>query len=99
GGARMGHGIVGGRLVDFEKQGVRAGELGLRVLRGEALGPADIVTRNTNTYTFDWRQLRRWGLREGRLPPGSVVKFRELSAWERYRWPIIGTSALVALES
>ena len=99
GGTFMGHGIVGGRLIDFEKQGVRAGELGLRLLRGEALGPADIVTRNTNTYTFDWRQLRRWGLKEGRLPPGSVIRFREPSAWERYRWPIIGTSALVLLES
>jgi hypothetical protein len=83
GGARMGHGIVGGRLIDFEKQGVRAGELGLRLLRGEALGPADIVTRNTNTYTFDWRQLQRWGLEESRLPPGSVIRFREPSVWER----------------
>jgi signal transduction histidine kinase len=99
GGARMGHGIVGGRLVDFQKQGVRAAELGLRLLRGEALGPTDIVTGNTNTYTFDWRQLRRWGLKEGRLPAGSVIRFRELSVWERYRWPIIGTSALVLFES
>ena len=99
GGARMGHGIVGGRLIDFEKQGVRAGELGLRLLRGEALGPADIVTRNTNTYIFDWRQLRRWGLEEGRLPPGSVIRFREPSAWERYRWPIVGALVLVLLES
>jgi signal transduction histidine kinase len=99
GGARMGQGIVGGRLIDFEKQGVRAGELALRLLRGEALGPADIVTQNTNTYTFDWRQLQRWGLEESRLPPGSVIRFREPSTWERYRWPIIGTSALVLLES
>ncbi len=99
GGTFMGHGIVGGRLIDFEKQGVKAGELGLRLLRGEALGPADIVTRNTNTYTFDWRQLRRWGLEESRLPPGSVIRFREPSAWERYRWPIVGISALVLLES
>ena len=99
GGSRMGHGIVGGRLIDFEKQGVRAGELGLRSLRGEALGPADIVTANTNTYTFDWRMLQRWGLKESRLPPGSVIRFREPSAWERYRWPIIGTLAVVLLES
>ena len=95
----MGHGIVGGRLIDFEKQGVRAGELGLRLLRGEKLGPADIVTRNTNTYAFDWRQLRRWGLKEDRLPPGSVIRFREPSVWEQYRWPIIGTLAVVLLES
>jgi signal transduction histidine kinase len=99
GDTQMGHGIVGGRLVDFEMQGVRAGELGLRLLRGEKLGPAEIVTQNTNTYTFDWRQLRRWGLKESRLPPGSVIRFREPSVWERYRWPIIGGLALALVES
>jgi signal transduction histidine kinase len=99
GGAHIGLGIVGGRLIDFETQGVRAGELGVRLLRGEKLGPADIVSRDANTYTFDWRQLRRWGLKENRLPPGSVIRFREPSLWERYRWPIIGVVALVLLES
>ena len=99
GGTFMGHGIVGGRLIDWEKQGTRAGELALRLLRGEKLGPADIVTENTNTYMFDWRQLRRWGLKESRLPPGSVILFRESSVWERYRWPIVGGLVLILLES
>jgi signal transduction histidine kinase len=99
GGTRMGRGIVGGRLIDFEKQGIRAGELGLRLLRGEKLGPADILTQNTNTYTFDGRQLRRWGIKESRLPPGSVVRFREPSVWEQYRWPIMGGLALVLIEA
>ncbi len=99
GGTLMGHGIVGGRLIDFETQGAKAGELALRLLRGEKLGPADIVTQNTNAYTFDWRQLRRWGLKEDRLPPGSVIRFREPSAWQQYRWPIIGMLALVLIES
>jgi len=99
GGPLMGEGIVGGRLVNFESQGTQAGRLAVRVLRGEKLGPADIVTKGANTYMFDWRQLRRWGLQESRLPPGSVIRFRELSAWERYRWSIIGALALVLLES
>jgi len=99
GDAQMGNGIVGGRLVDFETQGVKAGELGRRLLRGEKLGPADIVTRNTNTYTFDAHQLKRWGLDERRLPPGSVIRFRDPSAWERYRWPIGGGVALVLVQA
>jgi signal transduction histidine kinase len=97
--AHIGRGMVGGRLIDFETQGVRAGELALRLLRGEKLGPADIVTRNANTYAFDWRQLKRWRLKEDRLPPGSVIRFREPSLWQRYRWPIVGTLALILLES
>ena len=96
---RMGYGIVGGRLIDWERQGIRAGELSIRLLRGEKLGPADIVTENANTYMFDARQLRRWGLKESRLPPGSVVLFREPSVWEQYRWPIVGGLALILVES
>jgi signal transduction histidine kinase len=95
----MGHGIVGGRLVDFKKQGIMAGDLALRLLRGEKLGPADIVTQTTNIFMFDARQLRRWGLDESRLPPGSVILFREPLLWDRYRWPIIGALALILLES
>jgi signal transduction histidine kinase len=95
----LGHGIVGGRLIDFEMQGVKAGELALRLFRGEKLGPADIVARNANVYMFDWRQLRRWGLKEDRLPPGSVIRFRQPSVWRQYRWAIVGALALIALES
>jgi PAS domain S-box-containing protein len=43
-----------------------------------------------NTDLFDWRQLRRWGIREQSLPPGSVVRFREPTLWDAYRWPVVG---------
>jgi signal transduction histidine kinase len=49
-----------------------------------------------NTLVFDWRELRRWGLDERRLPKGSTVRYRPPSAWTLYRWPIVvGGSALV----
>jgi signal transduction histidine kinase len=96
---RIGFGIVGGRLIDWERQGVKGGELGARLLRGEKLGPVDIVAGDANIYMFDARQLRRFGLKESRLPPGSMILFRELSVWEQYRWPIVGGLALVIVES
>ena len=34
---------------------------------------------------FDWRELRRWGISEARLPAGSIVQFRQLSAWDQYQ--------------
>jgi hypothetical protein len=40
------------------------------------------------TPQYDWRELQRWKISEGRLPAGSVVRFRELTVWEQYRWPI-----------
>ena len=43
--------------------------------------------------------MQRWGISEGRLPPGSDVLFREPTAWERYRWQIIGIVLAVLLQS
>src|SRR6185312_14772791 len=48
---------------------------------------------------FDWRQLQRWGIAESRLPSGSQVYFRELSAWEKYRWQVATVSSVVVLQA
>src|SRR6185295_11264310 len=48
----MGSGMIGGRLVDFEALGTRAGEMGLRILAGES--PANIPLQTIpNTTMFD----------------------------------------------
>ena len=95
----LGHGIVGGPLISFDAQGVKAAELGLRVLNGQRLGPADVVSHHANRYMFDSRQLRRWGLSESRLPPGSVVLFREPSVWDVYKWYIVAAVALSVIQT
>jgi PAS domain S-box-containing protein len=94
----LGHGIVGGPLVGFETQGVRAGQLALRVLRGERLGPADTLLE-TSAYMFDARELARFGIDEGRLPPGSTVQFRSVSVWQQYRWQIAVTVSVITLQT
>jgi PAS domain S-box-containing protein len=97
--SQLGHGIVGGPLVDYEAQAVRAGELASRVLGGERLGPAQMVRRVPYQYTFDARQLARWGIPESRLPPGSVVRFRTPSLWDEYRWYVAGAVGLVGAQT
>jgi PAS domain S-box-containing protein len=92
----IGAGIVGGYVVSFHAQGLRAAELAVRVLAGERPRPAD---GQTNAYVFDWRQLRRWGLDEARLPAGSEARFRTPSPWDLYKWPVLGGVALVALQA
>jgi signal transduction histidine kinase/ABC-type uncharacterized transport system substrate-binding protein len=78
----LNHGEVGGYLSSFSEQGKVAGAMALKLLSGAK--PQDIPRVNgVNTYMFDWRALKRWGLRESDLPPGSVVLFREISVWER----------------
>src|SRR5262245_61088703 len=96
--AMLGRGVVGGRFLDFAAQGVTAAQLVLRVLRGERLGPADIVVAD-NPHLFDWHQLRRWGIDERRLPAGSDVRFREASVWDLYKGHIIAAIVVIATQS
>jgi signal transduction histidine kinase len=91
------HGEVGGYLSSLREQGKVAGAMALRLLTGAK--PQDIPrVEGAKTYMFDWRALKRWGLREGDLPPGSVVLFREISVWERTKriW-ISGLLVVLAL--
>ena len=48
---------------------------------------------------FDWRQLRRFAIREGSLPPGSDIRFRSPSLWEQYRWQIIAIFSALLLQA
>ncbi|MGH9902551.1 MAG: ABC transporter substrate-binding protein, partial [Pyrinomonadaceae bacterium] len=94
----MGGGLVGGRLINYEEMGIRAAEMGLRILAGES--PRNIPPQTVPSATmFDWRELRRWGISEQRLPPGSIVKFKEPTVWEEYKWHIVGVISLCIFEA
>ena len=94
----IGFGIVGGAVVSFEAEGRQAAEFGQRILRGEK--PADIPPiAVASSYEFDWRQLRRFGLSESALPPGSIVRFAIRSPWVLYRGWIVSGVAFILLQT
>ena len=89
--SQMGNGIVGGRLYhgpgtwEFRRPTPPPGSSGAnrrRAFRDRLLPIASPV--------YDWRELKRWGISEDRLPPGSSILFREPTVWQRYRWYIAG---------
>jgi PAS domain S-box-containing protein len=93
----LGHGIVGGRLLDFKKAGDATGETALRVLKREETPRINTVD-TASFYGFDWRQLSSWGLRSQLLPPGSLLEYREQTLWQQYKWEIIGVVGIALLE-
>src|SRR5262245_43251657 len=96
-GNNVGRGIVGGYVFTTEGNANRAAEIALRIANGARA--QDIPVENAPTIAmFDWRELRRWGISENQLPPGSVIQFREPSFWDHYRWRIIGVISLCAVE-
>jgi|GEM_PF-350019 len=95
----LGYGIVGGSLISFEYVGTRAGELALEILKGTKT-PENIpkFLDAPPVPMFDWRQLRRWNLREAALPKGSIVINREVTFWD-FKYHIIGALAFMIGQS
>jgi PAS domain S-box-containing protein len=91
-------GTVGGDLVNWADDGRIAAEMAARVLNGEKPQDIPVITSN-HAYMFDWRALKRWGMNEKNLPPGSIVLNRQPTVWESYKWYIISGIALILLES
>jgi signal transduction histidine kinase len=96
---QLGLGIVGGRLYQAEVQGAESARIALRILRGEPVAnfPPRIIPPQGPQY--DWRELRRWNISEDRLPPGSVIAFRQPTVWERYRWWVVGALCIFVLQA
>ena len=95
----LGQGIVGGVFPSFESHGRLAGQLALRVLSGEKPENITVQPSPLAVANVDWRELRRWSIDAKRLPPGSIVQFRQLSFWEQYRWYIAAALAIIALQA
>jgi signal transduction histidine kinase len=95
----VGRGIVGGRVFSFEMAGKNAARLGLRILAGEKAENIGVQGSGDNHYLFDARELRRWGISQASLPPGSDVRNHEPGFWDLYRWHILGVVALCVVET
>ena len=61
----------------------KAAEVALRVLGGEKAGDIKPSFVRPASPIFDWRQMQRWGISESRLPPGSEIRFRDPTLWDR----------------
>ena len=81
----LGHGIVGGDLMRFQEQGKVTARIVSELLEGKKAQDIPIESL-PSAYVFDWKALQRWHIPENRLPPGSLVLFREASLWERTKW-------------
>jgi len=94
----VGKGAVGGYVRSPESTASRAAEIALRIANGERAQDIQIE-KSPVAPMFDWRELKRWGISEAALPAGSIIKFRNVSFWDQYKWYLIGVISVVLLQS
>lgn len=96
---QLGAGIVGGPLLAIRTLSRKTAEVAAQILRGASPGDIKTPPQRFEEPEFDWRELRRWGVREADLPPDSTVRFREPTLWEQYRWYILAAASFSALQA
>ena len=91
----LGMGIIGGSVFDFEAEGARAGSLALDILGGKlTLTKPLTILAASRTPMFDWKELKRWGVKDKSLPPESIFLNRPGTVWGEYKRFILGGMAL-----
>lgn len=75
----LGHGIVGGKLTNGHYQGVFANELANKVLSGEDINNIPVIKDIPNLYMFDYKEMKRFGIKVSNLPLESIIISRDQS--------------------
>ena len=95
----FGSAIVGGPLLLAADTGRQTAAAAVRILNGEKPGEIRPPPVQFASPMFDWREMRRWGISENSLPPGSKILFRNPTAWEQYRAYILAFIAAILIQS
>jgi PAS domain S-box-containing protein len=96
---QFGMGTIGGRLYQETEVGEGGARAALRILRGAKPESVPPLVLEDAPPVYDWRELKRWGIAEARLPVGGVVRFHQPGFWERNGWLIAGTVLFCLLQA
>ncbi len=92
------NGSIGGFMHDNEIFGKKTAESCIEMLNYPERKniPLKIVT--TSNYVFEWREMKRFGIKEKLLPEESVVINKEYTFWELYYVYIIAAIIFMIIE-
>jgi signal transduction histidine kinase len=96
--SQLGYGAVGGFLFSIDSAAREAVRLAGRILEGENASQIPVAKIDLNKPVFDGRELKRWNIRESRLPPGSDIRFRDPTFWQQHR-ALIFAALLVLVQA
>ncbi len=97
--ALVGRGGIGGFVLKGDAIGKEVADLAIRILDGEPAASIAPIVGNDTRPVFDWRQMQRWKVSETSLPPDSEIRFREATAWDRYRWQIVAVAGIILFQT
>jgi signal transduction histidine kinase len=95
---QLGHGIVGGELIQVNRIGQEMAQAARALLEGTHV-PGAWSLVELSEPKFDWRELQAWNIDPAHLPPGSRVLFKPPGIWVQYAGWIIGVAIFVLAQA
>lgn len=80
----LGHGVVGGSLLGGRVQGLLAGDMALKILKGMDINSIPIHYEGTTRLIFDYAMLQKYGINSSRIPEQSMIINRPTSIFTEY---------------
>jgi signal transduction histidine kinase len=95
--AFFGRDTVGGPMHSIAELSHSAANAAIRILGGEKPANVKVQPIGFASPKYDWREMQRWNISEGNLPPESKILFREPGIWEKFSWQLslIGSVILI----
>ncbi|MEL7142011.1 MAG: ATP-binding protein [Cyanobacteria bacterium J06643_4] len=93
----LGHGAVGGKIMDGNYHAQQAVELAQAVLEGTPISEVAPIIEARNQWIFDAQELERVGIDVDRLPPESILINVKPSFYSQYRTLVWVTGSLFAV--
>ncbi|MEL6555506.1 MAG: ATP-binding protein [Cyanobacteria bacterium J06621_11] len=93
----LGHGAVGGKIMDGNYHAQQAVELAQAILEGTSISEVAPIIEARNQWIFDAQELERVGIDVDRLPPESILINVKPSFYSQYRTLVWVTGSLFAV--
>ncbi|HIJ87335.1 MAG TPA: response regulator [Desulfuromonadales bacterium] len=102
---QLGHGVIGGRILKGQTQGLKAAELAVRVLGGELPENIPVVTSDLSHPAFDYLVMKKYAIHPDKLPtdamiinkPPSTLAINKTIAWVGTLCTLLSTVGLITL--
>lgn len=98
--ANLGHGAVGGKVLEGSYHAKQAVELVEKILDGTPVSQVEPVITARSQWMFDAKELHRFNIQQNTLPTGSILINEEPSFYEQYSqlvWYVLSIFVLGAL--
>ena len=102
---QLGHGVVGGRMMKGQIQGLKAAELAVKILGGESPEKIPVVTDDLSYPAFDYLVMKKYAIPPARVPadavlinkPSSTLAINKAVAWTGVLFTLLSTAGLITL--